>query len=161
MTPFDSHAPEPFRGRTSGADISTAETRLGATIEKMEEQMLRIDEQETRMRRFEERLESREKRGTETLAVYIALFTFLSVNVNIFTRITDPYAAIWFMLLMAISSIIIASSLFFFLHNRGKWYQLLLVLAFLIALTVLLVVPHLGAADLRLNPATQVPPAGY
>lgn len=147
------------RGETTSADISSIETSLNATIRKTEDQMIRIEEQEGRIRRFEERLEVRETRTIEMLAILITLFTFLSVNINIFTRVNDIYTAVWFMLLMTICSLLIASALFFFIHNRGKWYQLLLVIVFLIAVTLLLIVPNLNLVGLRLNPVTPI--SGY
>jgi hypothetical protein len=156
MTPLESHVPfgqGSARGATGGADVSTFQTKLDAAVRKMEEQVVKVEEQEGRIRKFEEKLEARETRAAETLAVYVTLFTFLSVNINIFTRVSDLYTAIWFMLLMTVCALIIASSLFFFLHNRGKWQQLLLVVAFLVALTALLVVPSLNSR-MELNPVT-------
>lgn len=155
MTPFESRD-TPMSGTTSGrttsADISTLQTSLEITMRKMEEQVTRIREQEERVRAFEEKLDVRETRKVEILAILITLFTFLSININIFTRVNDIYTAIWFMLLMTICSLIIASALFLFIHNRSKWYQLLLVLLFLIAITVLLVMPNVNLIDIRLNP---------
>lgn len=156
MAHFDSpgsFAPGPAHGATSSADVSTFETSLGTSVGKMEEQMRRIEKQETRIREFEKRLDARETRTTEILIVFIALFAFLSVNINIFTRLNNIYSAIWFMLLMTICSLLLVGTLFLFIHQRGKWYELLLVLGFLIAITALLVVPHVGLLNNQLNPS--------
>lgn len=63
------------------------------------------------------KLNEKENKTVEILAIFITLFTFISVNVNIFTRTSDIRTAIIFMILMTLCSIIIASTLLFFIKN--------------------------------------------
>lgn len=84
--------------------------------------------------RFETKIENKETKTTEILAIFITLFTFISVNVNIFTKVSDVYTAIWFMLLMTACSILLLSFLFLVIRSKNDWKiwtGLLLSLAFL------------------------------
>jgi heme/copper-type cytochrome/quinol oxidase subunit 4 len=71
--------------------------------------------------RFETKIENKETKTTEILAIFITLFTFISVNVNIFTKVSDVYTAIWFMLLMTTCSILLLSFLFLVIKSKNDW----------------------------------------
>lgn len=45
--------------------------------------------------KFDKKIQEKETRLTEILAVFVALFTFLSLNVTIFTRVSDAQTAVW------------------------------------------------------------------
>jgi hypothetical protein len=59
-----------------------------------------------------ERMSEKETKMTEIFAIFITLFTFISVNVQIFTRVSDFMSAVGFMVLMTTCSIILVSFLF-------------------------------------------------
>ena len=83
---------------------------------------------------FIQRIEERETKTIEILAIFITLFTFISVNVNIFTKAADAYTAIWFMLIMTACSVALLSFMFIVINTKNdwkKWIGLLLVLCFL------------------------------
>jgi len=94
--------------------------------------------------KFDEKIDKKETKTTEILAIFITLFTFISVNVQIFTKIQDIYTAVWFMSLMTISSLILLSFLFIVINTKNdwkKWLGLMVVLMFLCGLIILLMSP--------------------
>ncbi len=88
-----------------------------------EESIKSVSIDEVKLKKIKERLDGLEKgldkanedlknRQTETigiLAIFITLFTFISVNVTIFTKVTDLMTAFVFMILMTICSTFILS----------------------------------------------------
>lgn len=55
---------------------------------------------EDRLDKQEAKIERDQTRSTEVLGIFVALFTFISINVQIFSRLTDLASAMWFMLVM-------------------------------------------------------------
>ena len=101
--------------------------------------------------KFNERVENKEMKTTEILAIFITLFTFISVNVNIFTKVSDVYTAIWFMLLMTACSVLLLSFLFLIIRSKNNWkvwVGLMIVLAFI---TFLILVTISGNWNPKLN----------
>jgi len=72
-------------------------------------------------KRFRKEMKEREIKTTEMLAIFITLFTFISVNVSIFNRVQDVYTAAWFMLLMTACSVFLLSFLFIVIRSKGNW----------------------------------------
>ncbi len=91
---------------------------------------------------FEDKIEKKETKTIEILAIFITLFTFISVNVNIFTRVADVYTAVWFMLLMTICSIVLLLFLFLIIsiksNSSWKIWTLLTIIAISLFATVFL-----------------------
>lgn len=112
-----------------------------AELEKKQEEKfnIRLVELENK---FNERAENKEMKTTEILAIFITLFTFISVNVSIFARVSDIYTAILFMLLMTICSIILLSFLFLIIRSKNDWkiWSGLLVALFFISLLIIVTI---------------------
>src|SRR5258708_3661092 len=66
-------------------------------------------ELKNKAKEFEDKAQERQVRTTEILALFITLFTFISVNVTIFTKVKDLMTAVVFMGLMTICSLILLS----------------------------------------------------
>lgn len=77
-------------------------------VEVMNEMQKKID---NAVDKFDNRISEREARTTEILAIFITLFTFISVNVSVFTKTTDLLSAVVFMVLMTLCSIVLVSFL--------------------------------------------------
>jgi len=97
------------------------------------------------------KIDAKETRTTEVLAIFITLFTFISVNVNIFSKVTDIKRAIFFMILMTICSLVLLSFCFIAINDQKRnWFQwgallvCLFFLAFMICVTQFL--PSLNVA---------------
>lgn len=91
----------------------------------------------------------------ETLAIFVALFTFVSVNINIFSKVEYLTAAVWFMTLMAITLLIFLSVLLIFLNKQyKKWQMWLIPLGGFVVLVSLL---FLGSNFENLNPRINQP----
>lgn len=76
---------------------------------KLQEINDRIKQMEDRAGRFEEDLKMKQSEIIGIMAVFIALFTFISINVTIFTQTKDLMTACVFMFLMTLCTIIILS----------------------------------------------------
>lgn len=88
------------------ADDATS-TNPTIEIKKLEEKTSR---QLTSMTKdFNNRITERETRTTEILAIFITLFTFISVNVTIFSKVNDLMTGVTFMILMTLCSTFLLS----------------------------------------------------
>ncbi len=86
--------------------------------------------------RFEERIEKKETKTTEVLAIFITLFTFISANITIFTKVSDIKRAVFFMVLMTLCSITLLSFTFISINEQKRnifqWVGLLASLGLMI-----------------------------
>ncbi len=90
----------------------------------------------------------------EALAVFVALFTFVSVNITIFSKIEFLAAGIWFMILMAICQTLILTVFLIFLKKTHQdlksWYvPMILIVLLLLLLWITLTNDKL---NLQINP---------
>lgn len=99
---------------------------------KTEEKLKKIVED------YNSKIHERETKTTEILSIYITLFTFISVNVSIFTKVETLLQAILFMILMTLSSIFLVSYLIFIVNNskKPKYSIFLIVIIFLLMILV-------------------------
>lgn len=92
--------------------------------------------------KFENRIEEKEAKTTEILAIFMTLFTFISVNVSVFTKVKDLFTAIIFMVIMTLCSTFLLSFVLTVtskhLPNRKTVLGLLLSLFCLILLAILI-----------------------
>lgn len=105
------------------------------SVEKIEKDLRKTIDQMAKS--FDSRIEEKETKTTEILAIFITLFTFISVSVNIFTKVGDLHTAAWFLVLMTSCSLLILSSMILLISNRRNWYSigvLLLSLTFMCGL---------------------------
>lgn len=91
---------------------------------------------------FDAKIEEKQSKTTEILAIFITLFTFVSINVNIFTRLTDAQTAVWFLLLTTVCCIVLVSFLLLaasYNPKRSKftWIGLFAAIVLLAALIVI------------------------
>lgn len=105
--------------------------------------------------KFARKIEEKETRVMEVLAVFVTLFTFISVNINIFKSAQNIHTAVWFMLLMAAISLLILSFMFCLLHAKSDRKVITILLSALMTFIVLLVLPLLFSKNLSLNSATE------
>lgn len=80
-------------------------------------------------------IEQKLHKSTEIMAIFITLFTFISVNVNIFSQIESLGAAVWFMILMATASIVLIATIFFLIDestekNKNRYFFVFLAAGF-------------------------------
>lgn len=96
--------------------------RLDEALLKIEKRFdEKIEEKEKEIfKGFDKKIEEKQERTTEVLAIFITLFTFISVNVTIFTKLDDIHSAVWFMSLMTVCSIILVSFLFILGGQKKK-----------------------------------------
>ena len=89
--------------------------------------------------KMDDKIDRKETKTTEILAIFITLFTFISVNVNVFTRVQDLHSAVWFMLLFTMCSLLLLSCLFLVISTKKNYFIiaiLILSMLFLIGLLV-------------------------
>jgi len=60
----------------------------------------RLNEMELKLKESEKKIQNSQTNVIEALALFAAFFTFVAVNVQIFTKVTDLYSAAWFTLLL-------------------------------------------------------------
>ena len=70
--------------------------------------------------KFETKIENKETKTTEILAIFITLFTFISANITIFTKVTDIKRAVFFMLFMTLCSTSLLSFTFISINQQKK-----------------------------------------
>lgn len=78
-------------------------------------------------------------RVIEALAIFVALFTFVSVNIQIFNKVTNLHSAVTFMILMAFVSMIMMSLPLILLRSNSKsavpaWTWIVFVIAIILFL---------------------------
>lgn len=101
---------------------------------------------------FNEKLEKKETRVTEILAIFITLFTFISVNVNIFTRVQDLQSAVWFMLLFTMCCLLLLSCLFLVISDKKNYFIIcILVLSIVCLFGLLIATKYIPSWNPKLN----------
>lgn len=107
--------------------------------------------------KFETRIAEKETKTTEILAIFITLFTFISVNINIFTRVTDIQSVTWFMLIITMSCLVILAAMFLLISHKINWRGLLLLIISLLALFFLLIsTRYFPGWNIKLNDPTAI-----
>lgn len=102
-----------------------------------------VGEHEKKIKLFNENIENinsdlkraqeKETRIIETLAVFVALFTFISVNIQIFSRISNLMSAIIFLIIMAsLTGFILLFSISIIHKDWDKKFTFLLLYTFVI-----------------------------
>lgn len=103
-----------------------------------------------------DKLEGRETRTIETLGVFVALFTFLSINIQIFSTVSDLVSAIIFSTLLGGICAFFLQIFFLILPRKSekdadwskRYYKLLMLTAFVILIAA--VMGFFG--NVKLNP---------
>jgi predicted PurR-regulated permease PerM len=90
---------------------------------------------------LQEYISRNQTRIIEALAIFVALFTFISINIQIFTKTQDLFSATIFMILMAFLSMVMISFPIILLRSRKddkmpKWALLILISSILLFLIV-------------------------
>ncbi len=91
------------------------------------------------LQKFESKINEREEKTTQLLAIFITLFTFISVNVTIFTRVQDVSTAAWFMILMALAACFILAFTLVCISSKNKQALFLLLICLVAGIAALLV----------------------
>lgn len=105
-----------------------------------------------------EEYKARESKTIETMAVFVALFTYISVNVNIFTRVSDVLSAIWFMLIMTTCCFLVLSFVSLILNPKKsrKFLQSVSLVFFFLLFLIALTFAQTGWNP-KLNPVETLP----
>lgn len=136
-----------------GEDSLETKQTITPSIEKVERDLRKsIDEI---YNKFDKKIEEKEAKTTEILAIFITLFTFISVNINIFTRVSDVYTGIWFMLMMTACSILILSVMFVVINSKNDWKVWVAILVALCFLAFLILITISEKWNPRLNEVNQ------
>lgn len=115
-------------------DINSARTEIGELEKKLKEEIGKA------VSLFDDKIDKKEIKTTEILAIFITLFTFISVNINIFTRVEDLHTAIFFLILLTSCFAFILGSMFMLISgNKKNWYSIFLIAISLIFMWGLLV----------------------
>lgn len=132
-------------------DLSKESSEGGSVISSQIEKAVSAAKKEI-VDEFDKKIEERQEKTTEILAIFITLFTFISVNVNIFTRVSDLFSAIWFVILMTACSVILVSILIILVGRDKKenFAVFFLVLSF-VGLLILLFITSYPNWSPRLN----------
>jgi len=106
--------------------------------------------------KMNDKIDRKETKTTEILAIFITLFTFISVNVNIFTRVQDIQSAVWFMLLFTLCSLLLLSCLFMTISSKKNYYIIgILVLSMLFLVGLLVATKYIPSWNVSLNGITE------
>ncbi|MFZ3020138.1 MAG: hypothetical protein WA051_01280 [Minisyncoccia bacterium] len=119
----------------SPAKSSKQENFSGQTAEQLQSRLDNINE---RLEKAEARERDQQNKLTELLAILFGLFTFISVNISVFSKIDNMKVAVWFMILMTICLILMISFLIVALkikeesNKTANWVLLVSTIAVLI-----------------------------
>src|SRR3989338_3279591 len=102
-------------------------------LDKLEAFDVKIYVQE-KIKEVEQKIDSSKINVIEALGIFVALFTFIAVNVQVFSKINDLGSAMWFMLVMGGITLTILLSVEILISGRqqhstsGKltWFQSLI-----------------------------------
>jgi len=76
-----------------------------------------------------DKIDNSKLKTIETLGIFVALFTFVSVNVQIFTRVTHLKSAMWFTVLLMGSLGFFALIIHIIINKEKKYVSLILILS--------------------------------
>lgn len=126
---------------------------------QVRDEVKRLDNEVDKFRQEQER----NKIGViEALAIFVALFTFVSTNIVVFSKIEYLAGAIWFMVLMLICEMCLLSMFLIFLRKEQRnWLLWLVPFGFIICLAGLLSVtlnnPKLNSPLVQKEPPSVSP----
>lgn len=140
----------------SGNIEETSINQVMKNIEKLEATVKDVEKSfggriKTESEGFEAKMKDREIRTTEILAIFITLFTFISVNVSIFTRVENVQTAAWFILLFTACNLILLSGLFIFISRKRNYFNIIVLLISLSLLVGLLFTTRYTQWNPKLN----------
>jgi len=131
------------QSQASGSTVGISSEELEKEIKGLKTKISDFDKTietklETVSRDFYKEIKDRELRTTEILAIFFTLFTFISVSINIFTRVEDLFSATWFLFLITSCSIIILSVMFLLISKKINWFAVILLFISLLFIWILL-----------------------
>jgi len=131
--------------RTQGYIDGVIDVKKGDIKQELTEELKKeIDSTAEKIKKdFQDNINQNQTRVIEALAVFVALFTFISINIQIFSRVKDLKSASIFMTFMAILTMIIVSfplTLLRVIRNDPlpKWVWLTLVISVILLIVILL-----------------------
>jgi len=104
--------------------------QLEKEIKKSEQKLLE---------KFNQKIDEKQERTTEILAIFITLFTFISVNITIFVRVQDLQSAAWFIILITLASTFILSFVLFALKRQQNEYSVKALVILIVLIIILLI----------------------
>ena len=103
---------------------------------------------------FRQQIEMGKTSALQTLALFVALFTFVSVNITIFSKIEYLSAGLWFMFLMLIALITFILTFNVIINARTmSWQKLIINILFVIIIvSVIPILLYVTKNNPKLNP---------
>lgn len=100
-------------------EAETSSSDLASPSDKIQRLGSNLDDVEERLEEQEKRLKKREARTIEALAIFVALFSFISVSIQIFNRVSSAVGAglVVFLIFCTLSSIIVLLDMLIFRKN--------------------------------------------
>ncbi len=105
------------------------------TTEKIEQLNKDIKSKEEKIKELNENIAKFDNRHIETIAIFSTFFTFISVNVQIFSKLENLGQAIPFVIMMAIIMFCFGGGIFLFTRGGNNWKK---ILSTIVALSILL-----------------------
>lgn len=125
--------------QSTSTNLNILQNKLGKNIKGIGDTVKKIQtkiEGKDGLDGLEDKMNGLENKNIETIAVFAAFFTFISVNIQIFSKIENLNQAMIFMLILGISLIILISVVY--LYTRGlKYFKSIFSLAFIFSFLLL------------------------
>jgi len=80
-----------------------------------DEQRRKVEDNERKINENADKIDARTVQALQIFAIFTVLFTFLSINISIFSRVPDVITAAWFMVLMIIGLVFLLAVFFMLL----------------------------------------------
>lgn len=121
----------------------SAEEDFKKDVKKVAKETIRETEDKLR-----DKIDDSKLKTIETLGIFVALFTFVSVNINIFNKTKDLYSASAFMILMAIVIMLFTIPILMIFRDRSfrnsKFLLSVFAISIILLITTLIVSKYLN-----------------
>lgn len=127
-------------GTSIASQMDYLKSELNKELEALKKRSIRqIAEVEKKINAVQQEQDKNSVRMIEALAIFVTLFTFVSVNITIFSKIDTLSAAIWFMFLFTLSQLTLLSVFIVILNKDYSFKKWGLSITLLITMLALLV----------------------
>lgn len=137
-------------------NINTTLNKVNLLIERIEADTKREFKViiETQEKRFEDKMQQERVRVVEMLGIFIALFSFITINFNIFSSVTDLYTAAVFssFVFCVLSAMIVLMDILLFAYaddRKIRKDRIRLLFLFILAIFVIIIIMGFNAFSLN------------
>lgn len=126
----------------------------GETINKLKTDIVSFTEEKNKLESVISELKDKETKMLEIMGVFFVLFTFISMNVQIFSRITDLFSVVIFSsIIFCLSFILLIAFNILLRSNTNKLYILVqCIFIFILTYITYLSIVEISKNNLKLNP---------